>query len=195
VTPRTRKGLNSGRDSASSTEQPGAPGFGEVQHDGARPRGRIARAERIRKVDELIGLQLGSAAIARKLAADYGISERMAYKDIREAFARLEANDAEDRGMRRARMRHTLQMLFRRCLSRKDYRGAGFAVDRLCRLDGLYEPEAIHVTQGASEELPDLSVLSEEMRELLRKQLESASPDGDLRTLAGPMFDHRRVSK
>jgi hypothetical protein len=131
----------------------------------------------------MLGLQMSSSAIVHAVCTEYGISERMAYKDIRAAFALLELDDAQERDSRRAQIRHSLQMLYRRCLKRADFRGAGFALDRLCKLDGLYPSDGIHSRPSNAD--PNIESLPPDVADALRKALQAIAPGGDLRALAG----------
>jgi hypothetical protein len=97
----------------------------------------------VRRAEELLCDQWTSRQIVEKLCKEFDIVERTAYTRIRIAYENLSADAANDRGIRKARARATWQTHYRRCIERGDMSAANYAMDRLCRLDGLFAPEKV----------------------------------------------------
>lgn len=142
--------------------------------------------QRVKRAEELLCDQHTSRQIVDKLIEEFKIVERTAYTTIRIAYERLAADAANDRGIRKARARATWQRHYRRCLEKGDNQAANYALDRLCRLDGLYAPEKIEVTNTLSVAVQldmVVNVLDEAglaALEIVMAQLEAAKQRGDI---------------
>lgn len=100
---------------------------------------------RVKRAEELLCDQHSGRQIVRTLCDQFEVVERTAYHYVRLAYDRLQADAANDRGIRKARARATWQTQYRRCLEAKDLSAANYALDRLMRLDGLFAPEKIEI--------------------------------------------------
>lgn len=105
---------------------------------------------RVRRVDELLASQRTTRDIALTIAAEYDVSERRAYLDIAAAYERMKEDDSKERGDRKDRIRLSWQEQYRRCLELADMSAANYALDRLTKLDGLYEPDRLEVKNDLS---------------------------------------------
>jgi hypothetical protein len=102
---------------------------------------------RVRRAEELLCDQWSSRQIVEALIKEFSVVERTAYTYIKLAYENLSADAANDRGIRKARARATWQAQYRRCIAKGDLPAANYAMDRLCRLDGLFAPEKhVHTT-------------------------------------------------
>lgn len=105
--------------------------------------GKHPQPERLRDVERYLSLQLRHAEIEAKIVEKYGCSDRTVRNDIRKVYARLEAEGEKERPMRKSQMRETLRKFYQRAVSKDQWAPALQALDRLCRLDGLYEADKI----------------------------------------------------
>ena len=103
---------------------------------------------RLAKVESLLALQMTNAQIKRAVAAEFGVSERTVATDIERVLFRHEPATLAAREKARDQMRMSLRQLYQRCLNSKDWRSAVAALDRICKLDGLYAPEELKVEHG-----------------------------------------------
>lgn len=103
--------------------------------------------QRVLVAEQMLCEQYTSKQIVTELCQVFGIVERTAYTTLKIAYDRLAQDAAADRGIRKARARATWQKQYRLCLAKGEHQAANYALDRLCRLDGLFAPEKIeHIT-------------------------------------------------
>lgn len=102
--------------------------------------------QRVLLAEQMLCEQYTSKQIVNELCAVFDIVERTAYTTLKIAYDRLAKDAAADRGIRKARARATWQKQYRSCLAKGDNQAANYALDRLCRLDGLFAPEKIEHT-------------------------------------------------
>lgn len=113
-----------------------------------RPKGE--REARLKDVARMIALMTPHHEIVETLrvgvadpkSATYysGVTDRQARYDIETVYERMQVEGADDRGKRHVKMRRALELVYRKALSEGDYKAAVQALDRICRLDGLYSP-------------------------------------------------------
>lgn len=103
------------------------------------------------EVADLLAAQVAPRDIEQRISEKYDISPRMVRVDIVKAYELMEQDAAKERPFRRAKMRVTLQQLYQRCMARRRYTAALGALDRLCKLDGLYAAERMEVTTEAAQ--------------------------------------------
>lgn len=103
------------------------------------------KERRITVAEKLIARQYTGRAILMRLCQKYKVDQRTAYAYIAVAFQRLAADAENDRPIRKARMRLTLQSLMRAHMTKGDGSSANRAADMLCKIDGLYTPEKITI--------------------------------------------------
>jgi len=109
------------------------------------------------EVAELLAAQVSGTEIAERIAERYSISTRMAWKDIKTVYDTWETDSSRERGFRRHRMRNTMMAFYQRCMARRQYTAALGALDRLCKLDGLYAPEKLEVEHTGSVDISKLT--------------------------------------
>jgi hypothetical protein len=100
---------------------------------------------RLERVEVLLALQTTGTQVCRMVMAEFGVCEQTVRHDIARVMFAHENKDAMTREERRQQMRLSLKQLYQRCVNGKDYRGAGFVLDRICKLDGLYAPDNVNV--------------------------------------------------
>jgi hypothetical protein len=116
------------------------------------------RHERMARLETLLAKQYSTTQIVRLVAAEEEVSERQVYEDLAEVYQRVQAEDGDERSIRLSRARRTWQRQYRRCVDAKDYTAANYALDRLCKLDGLFAPKKLEVsgTIGVSMQITTL---------------------------------------
>ena len=110
-----------------------------------RTRNRRVDPKRLGQVADLMASNTDSREIVRKLAEKHGVSERTIYKDIERVNIEAVKFDVQDRPYRKSKMRRTLNQFYTRAMARRAFGPALQALDRLCKLDGLYEPEKVEL--------------------------------------------------
>jgi len=106
---------------------------------------------RVRRAEELLCDLWTSRQIVDTLVEEFKVVERTAYTYLKLAYDNLAADAANDRGIRKARARATMEQQYRRCIKLDDLSAANYIMDRLCRLDGLFAPEKhVHTTTTIS---------------------------------------------
>jgi hypothetical protein len=101
--------------------------------------GRPPNHELLRFVEKGLTIQLAHHEIVKQCQARFGISQRHSYRSIEKVYAIMEKNAEREKPMRKHQMRQTLRMIAQAALERKDFRAAIAALDRVARIDGLYE--------------------------------------------------------
>lgn len=91
------------------------------------------------KVEQMMALQSTPIEIVRAVVKEFGCSDRLVYSDIDAVLESLAAIDFGNKRARKARMRMSWQVLYRQAMADKAWHTAAVVLDRLCRLDGLYE--------------------------------------------------------
>lgn len=108
------------------------------------------REKRIAAVEKLMAACARPAQIIREVCEKFSVSKRQVQNDIAEVYRRQAEEDQipEVRGQRRARLRMSLTMIFQHALSRKDFKAALQSLDRLARLDCLWEAPPLQLTEN-----------------------------------------------
>lgn len=155
---------------------------------------------RVKRAEELLCDQHTSGQIVRKLVEEFGIVERTAYTTLKIAYDRLSKDAAADRGIRKARARATWQRHYQRCIKNGNDQAAGYALDRLCRLDGLFAPEKIeHTTTTITVDVQMnavinvLDVAGLAALDIVLAQLDAARSRGQLLEAPDPEDDNGRA--
>jgi arginine/lysine/ornithine decarboxylase len=124
------------------------------------PKGKIrpSKADVIVRVDnteKLLSQGLRSQDVIDLLREEYNIVERTARNYIYKALQRWEADTSSEaynelRNAKRIEMRTELWKLYELARQDKKYKDSVLILDRVCKLDGLYEAEKldISVSQG-----------------------------------------------
>lgn len=139
---------------------------------------RIPR-ERVFELERLLTQCVPHPQIKRYCAAKWGITEHTVEGYIREVYRRWGAMPSLDREGRKEQMRQTLNDFYQSARKAGAYSAAATALDRMCKLDGLYAPEKVEVGVGAStavtETAPDK--IRDRIRELYTRNF-GTLPDG-----------------
>jgi hypothetical protein len=114
--------------------------------------------DRMRAVEILVQQYKPASEIVRVITAKFDCCERTVYDDIKVVWATLQTADGEERDVRKHQMRSTLRRLYSKTVGALDFKAAVTVLDRLCKLDGLYEPEKHHHTGAVSEEQKQMLV-------------------------------------
>jgi hypothetical protein len=120
-------------------------------------------------VESLLASVTPHAIIRREIQKRFGINERRASAWISYVYALLaEEAKPQAKDERRAQMRNVLGDFYQKAVLAKNFNAAVTALDRMCKLDGLYAPEQHDVRhQGALDRDPDR--VRQRIRELARK--------------------------
>lgn len=78
-----------------------------------------------------------------QIEKDWTVEERQAEEYMRRVRDRWKAEESDRRPDRRREMRARLKLLYRTAMEKNKLYAAARALDLLCKLDGLYEPERI----------------------------------------------------
>lgn len=164
-----------------------------MNHAGEAETTRIDTEKRVTRAEQLLCGQFTSSQIVRILCKEFDVVDRTAYAYLKAAYERLQSDaDAEQRGLRKARARATWQRQYRLCLKRGDLTAANYALDRLCKLDGLFAPtkHKVEVTATLSVQVQirsivgildatGLAALDVLMRQIETAQAKGLLPAGD----------------
>lgn len=146
----------------------------------------VDKNKRIDRIEELIALQHSTAQIARIIAKEFEVAERTAYNDITETYARALPDSQEESSTRLARARRSWQRRLRVCEEQGDQSAANYALDRLCKLDGLYAPKKLELTANVTVSVSMRSVVGVldaaglAALEVVMQQVEAAKARGEL---------------
>lgn len=121
-----------------------------TKHAGEGEVTRTDTEKRVKRAEELLCLVHTSGEIVRMLCDEFKIVDRTAYTYVKLAYERLHVDDDAERGIRKARARAAWQAQYRRCIANSDWSAANYALDRMCKLDGLFAPTKHSVTVTAS---------------------------------------------
>lgn len=158
----------------------------------ATTRDRLARRARI---ETMLAQDVGRSRIARLIAEEFGVSTRMARKDLAEVEA--EWNDDEHAmpaHSRRLHRKRVLEALFRRCISKgadgieRDLRGAIAVQTLLCRIDGVFQDQETIVIPPPETDAPPVQMTSQRVRGRIVDLLDKAR-----RSAAGPVIEARSL--
>lgn len=95
---------------------------------------------RLERVEALICAHARPSDIARQISASHSVSKRQVQMDIAYVYAQMESDaDEETRQTRRGRFRMSLAMIFAKAIEVSDFRAALSALDRIGRLDNVYQ--------------------------------------------------------
>lgn len=148
-------------------------------------RGSRLKPEQRLFVESMLATQTPASVIKREGAKKFGKSENTIENWISQVYELLGAEaDPIKKDERRALMRQALGDFYQKALLARQFNAAVTALDRLCKLDGLYRPEEVEVfdKRGVAERDPDK--IRERMRELskrpeIRAMLDDPSPGED----------------
>lgn len=115
-----------------------------------RAGGKLARPEVLRSCETMVAAQMRPGEIARRLSAEFHISERQCHRYIAAVNVSLVAENEETRPLRKNWLRLSFQAVYRRAMSSDQLGAATQALDRLARLDGLYEEARVGVEHSGS---------------------------------------------
>jgi hypothetical protein len=137
-------------------------------------------------VEGLLATCTPPSLVVREVMKKYGIKERQAWEWYKATFASLAAEARTvDKDGRRAQMRATFSDCYQKALLARNFNAAVQALDRLCRLDGLYAPEELEANNkrgGVAERDPEK--VRERIKELAGKMPHLVQPTDE--TLKSP---------
>lgn len=127
------------------------------------------RKRRINQIRGWIAQLKGRPEMVAELVEQYGIGESMAYRDIRHAYEQLELESVEDRPIRKARIRKSLERLYEKALNKGELQVALNTAKELIKVDGLAEAERIKIEQLYQLEVEqmDSETLKKELNEVM----------------------------
>lgn len=144
--PRTNAQKNAGRNRATETAK------------------SAARMRRFAEIEELFAQCKGGDEIVRIMMERTGLKERQVRYDIAEVYERAQAQDAAEHQVRLARARRAWVRRMLKCEEAGEQQAANYALDRLCKLDGLYAAKEIKVDGALA---LDMSALTDAQLEAL----------------------------
>lgn len=156
------------------------------------PRAQTNRAqvlERRRLVERMLVALVPRHRIVAEVSTQFEVAAKTVDDDIEVVSALLARDGAGDRPRRKAIMRATLASTLRRALDRNDFKSAVGLLDKLCRLDGLYESTSVRVegAVGIGVTKPEATMTSAEKREAFAQMMRMAGID--VPTDAEPKLD------
>jgi hypothetical protein len=95
--------------------------------------------DRMRAVEILVQRYQSAKDITRIVSERFGCTERTVYADIQLVWEQLAEAEKDERGSRKAQMRSTMRRLYETARKAGDLKNAIATLDRLCKLDGLYD--------------------------------------------------------
>lgn len=118
------------------------------------------RNERLAHIERLLGEPMSGRQLCLRIAEDYAISERQAYVDLAEVYARIAADGREESAVRVERARAFWDRRIRRLEARATAAfkagkhsaaasfesAANYAADRKMKLDGLYPAKKLELS-------------------------------------------------
>lgn len=130
------------------------------------------------EVEKLIAV-CGSRLTAERILVRRGLTVEEARKALDGAYARLAAVPPISPDARREVMRGSLSELYAKSLAKGHFNAALGALDKLCKLDGLYAPTKVEakVTEQRSIYESDPDRVRARIRDLLAKHPEYALPE------------------
>lgn len=133
-------------------------------------RGKLLRPEQRLFVESLLATCTPTQVIIKQIGLKFGIKERQAKNWISATYAAL-AEEARpiEKAERRAQMRASLGDFYQKALLARQFNAAVTALDRLCKLDGLYAPEEVAVRAVGGMVERDPEKLRERIRTLAAK--------------------------
>lgn len=152
-----------------------------------RPKPKLPKLdmERIRFVDQLLRSCMTHGRICGILAKDWDISERQARKYIAATMRQWDRDSEVVKGNRVELRRAQLEGVLERCLlaidpdhrdpvtgdylCKPDLRTAVLALDRLCRIEGIYSPTTVNVNHSRTPAKMRSSDREAELMKLLGK--------------------------
>lgn len=139
-------------------------------------------------VESYLATMTPHSVIKKEIAKKYGIREERVGEWIRNVYdmLRMEA-DPIKKDERRAQLRAALGDFYQKALLARQFNAAVTALDRLCKIDGLYAPDEVEITakSGVAERDPDK--VRERIRQLAAKMPHLVQPTDDM--LKGPGSD------
>jgi len=123
--------------------------------------------DRIAFVHKLLAKQVSHREIQLRIQEKFGCSGRQGYNYIKHSYARMASEDKLAKPMRKLSMRVALQHFYQKALSDKAYAPALAALDRLCKLDGLYVPEEVSISHSVQARVEQMT--SDDQRRQLEK--------------------------
>ena len=152
---------------------------------GRKPAGEYEK--RFAAVQRLVVLQMEYGDIAKRISEDFNVSIEQSRLDIKAVYRSMQEASVHERPMRAHNMRRSMQAFYRQALQAKQFKAALAALDRLCRLDGLYAAEKHEVTGPGGKPLGDpfksltsaeIREKADEMRLPIEKPADGADGDG-----------------
>lgn len=150
---------------------------GKLERDGRIIRTKRIPPERLRLVAEMMARMYPSREIAKQCAKQFGVTERTIYNYIDKIGQESAAHLKHERPYRKARMMETLANFYQRAMAARAFGPALQALDRMCRLDGLFEAEVVehhHTHRTTADEIREMTTAQRRARinELLRLRRE-----------------------
>ncbi|MDQ1446791.1 MAG: hypothetical protein QOI20_3255 [Acidimicrobiaceae bacterium] len=146
----------------------------------------VEKNKRIERIEDLIAQQYSTKQIVAKVVDEFGVAERTAYTDITECYERAVPDSEEERSRRLDRARRSWQRRMRLAEEKGDQSAANYALDRLCKLDGLYAPKKVEMSSSVTVSVSMRSVVGVldaaglAALELVMQQVEAAKARGEL---------------
>lgn len=110
-------------------------------------------AERELEVGRLLSQCVPHLQIRAYLKQKWGCSEETVRRAINEVYYRWGQAAQPEKDSRREQMRQALMDFYTAARKHGAYAPAVTALDRLCRIDGLYAPEKLEVAEGQSQDI------------------------------------------
>jgi len=145
--------------------------------------------DRIAFVVKMLASQRSHREISLALQEKYKCCSRQSYNYIKHAYRRMESEDKVAKPMRKVAMRNTLQYFYQEAMKAKQFAPALAALDRMCKIDGLYAPEEVSVSSTINHRVERMT--SDDQR----KELERLFKMYDTETGAGKALSEGNVGR
>lgn len=152
---------------------------------------RVGKADmqlRLERVEELLRACKTTASIQRLLSEEWQVTHRCVRMYITKVYEQWQAEAGESVAMRRDQRRAQLEGILELAVSgyEPDLKAAVAAVDRLCKIDGVFAPmeHLVHTPDGARRDLKSMTSAEKRnaLAELFAKYAEAQptkAPEGN----------------
>lgn len=141
---------------------------------------RKPRQDVLQACEAMIALQVRPPEIVRQVSAKFGISARQVHRYVQRVQNDLAKENEELRPLRKHQLRQSLQAVFQKSMQNNQLSAAVAALDRLGKLDGLFEPTVIEskVTHEGRIDLMTSDQQRKRLAELIEKARTKAGSNG-----------------
>lgn len=116
------------------------------KRNSGRNGGRKPRADVKAAVAAMVAAQCRASHIVAVLSPKFGLSDRQLHRYVKRCYEEMAAEAEKERPLRKHQLRESLRAVVQKALASNQLSAAVAALDRLGKLDGLWEPTKIEAT-------------------------------------------------